>query len=153
MLKASSRLARPFVIAQIASQVLRGALIMRAHAGFGSVLLTTLSYGSLVQAPGISLLDAAVYFAAGVYAARRTHSIRTAMLAGATTSFAGVAALFTTFAILQPDLLLTPFRGPFIFVILGTLLAIAVGTGALTGALGGVCEARLKADTGDLRSA
>ena len=99
-------------------------------------------YGSLVQAPGVSFLDALIYFWAGYHGSRRTHRITTGMLAAGGTSFVGFTVLFTAIAIRTPDLLLAPFSGPFIFVILATLLLIALGYGVLVGAIGALVGRR-----------
>jgi hypothetical protein len=102
------------------------------------LLIKNLWYGSPVQAPGISLLDALIYSWAGFYAARRTGLIRMGVLAAGATSFVGFATLFTAIAIRTPGLLLTPFSKPFIFVILSVLLGLALGYSILAGAVGGV---------------
>ena len=94
-------------------------------------------YGSLVQAPGISLVHALFYLWAGYHGSRRTRLIRTGMLAAVGTSFFAFTVLFTALAIRTPDLLLAPFSKPFIFVILATLLLIALGYGLVVGAIGG----------------
>lgn len=95
-------------------------------------------YGSLVQAPGLSLLHALIYLWAGYHGSRRTHLIRTGMLAAGVTSFIGFTVLFTAIAIRDPGLILAPFFNPFIFVILSVLLLLALGYGVLVGAVGGV---------------
>jgi hypothetical protein len=95
-------------------------------------------YGSLVQAPGISLLHAIIYLWVGYHGSRRTGLIKTGMLAAGSTSFVGFTALFAAAAIRNPGLLLAPFSKPFIFVILSTLLLLALSYGVLFGALGGV---------------
>lgn len=95
-------------------------------------------YGSLVQAPGVSLADALIYVWAGYHGFQRTRLMKTGMLAAAGTSFVGFTILFTAIAIGTPGLLLAPFSKPFIFVILATLVLIALGYGALVGAVGAV---------------
>jgi len=95
-------------------------------------------YGSLVQALVVSLADALIYVWAGYHVFRRTRLIKTGMLAAWGTSLVGFTILFTGIAIRTPGLLLAPFRGPFIFVILATLMLIASGYGALMGAIGAV---------------
>ncbi|HVH27215.1 MAG TPA: permease prefix domain 2-containing transporter [Vicinamibacterales bacterium] len=91
-----------------------------------------------VQAPGLTLLHAMVYLWAGYYGAQRTRLIRTGLLTAGTTSFFGFVMLFTFFAIRDPRLLAAPFSKPFIFVILLTLLSIALGFGVAVGAVGAV---------------
>jgi hypothetical protein len=95
-------------------------------------------YGSLVQAPGISLLHAIIYLWVGYHGSRRTGLIKTGMLAAGSTSFVGFTFLFAAAAIRSPGLLLAPFSKPFIFVILSTLLLLALSYGVLFGAVGGV---------------
>ena len=95
-------------------------------------------YGSPVQAPGVSLVHALVYLWAGYHGSRRTHLVRTGMLAAGVTSFIGFFVLFTAIAIRDPRLILVPFSNPFIFVILSVLLILALGYGVLVGAVGGV---------------
>jgi hypothetical protein len=97
--------------------------------------------GSLVQAPGVSFVDALIYLWAGYHGSRRTRLIRTGMLAAGATSFVAFSVLFTAIAITTPDLwhlLIAPFSNPFIFVILATLLLIALGYGVLVGAMGAI---------------
>jgi hypothetical protein len=91
-----------------------------------------------VQAPGVSFSDALIYLWAGYHGARRTRLIKTGMLAAAGTSFVGFTILFTALAIRMPGLLFAPFAKPFIFVILATLLLIALGYGALAGTVGAI---------------
>jgi hypothetical protein len=101
-----------------------------------TMMARSLWYGSLVQAPGVSLFDALIYLWAGYHGFRRTRLIKTGMLAAVGTSFVGFTILFSGIAIRTPGLLLVPFRGPFIFVILATLMLIASGYGALLGSIG-----------------
>jgi len=95
-------------------------------------------YGSLVQAPGLSLVHALIYSWAGYHASQRTGLIRTGMLAAAATSFVGFTVLFTAAAIRDPALILAPFSKPFIFVILSILLLMALSYAALVGAVSGM---------------
>ena len=95
-------------------------------------------YGSLVQAPGVSLLHGLIYVWAGYHASQRTRLIRTGMLAGAATGFVGLTVLFIGSAIKDPALVLAPFAKPFIFVILSILLLLALSYGVVVGAVGGV---------------
>ena len=103
-----------------------------------SLMVTGLWYGSLVQAPGVSLLDALIYLWAGWHGSQRTRLIKTGILAAAVTSFVGFTVLFTAAAIRTPGLVIAPFSKPFIFVILSVLLLLAVGYGVLMGAVGGL---------------
>jgi hypothetical protein len=94
-------------------------------------------YGSLVQAPGVSLWDALIYFWAGYHGARRTRLIRTAVLAAGSTSVVGLTVLFAVAAIRTPSLLLL-FSKPFIFVILSAVLLVALSYSVVVGTLGGI---------------
>jgi hypothetical protein len=109
-----------------------------AEGGLLALIAKGLFYGSLVQAPGVSFLDALIYLWAGYHGARRTRLIKTGMLAAGGTSFVAFTVLFTAIAIRTPGLLLAPFSNPFIFVILATLLLIALGYGVLVGAIGAI---------------
>jgi hypothetical protein len=95
-------------------------------------------YGSPIAAPGVSLLHGLVYLWTGYHGSQRTRLIKTGMLTAAATSLVGFAVLFITAAVSSPGLILAPFSQPFIFVILATLLLLALGYGVLVGALGGV---------------
>ena len=119
------RLIRPFALAMAGLSLL-------------SLMVDGLFYGSLVQAPGVSLLDALVYFGAGYYGSQRTRLIRTGMLAAGATSVVGFIVWFTAAAIRTPSLMMAPFSKPFIFVILTVMLLLPLGYGTLVGALGGV---------------
>jgi hypothetical protein len=103
-----------------------------------SLTLKGLWYGSLVQAPGLSILDALIYLWAGYRGSQRTGLVRTGILAAAGTSFVGLTAFFAAAAIREPGLVIVPFSKPFIFVILSVVLSMALGYGVLLGAMGGV---------------
>jgi hypothetical protein len=91
---------------------------------------------SLVQAPGVSVLDAAVCIWAGYYTSRRTRLVRTGMMAAGLLEILPPSIFLGAAAIRDPALLLVPFAKPFIFVILLTVIALAIGFGAVLGALG-----------------
>jgi len=91
---------------------------------------------SLVQAPGVSVLDAVVCAWAGFYASRRTRLIRTGMMTAAITGLFAPGIFLTAAAVRDPALLLVPFSKPFIFVILFTLSLIAISFGIVLGAFG-----------------
>jgi hypothetical protein len=95
-------------------------------------------YGSVVQAPGVSLLDSLVYLYAGYQAARRTQLIRTGALAAGSTSFIGFTTLFTAVAIRTPSVLTIPVTSPGYLLMFSVLLLIAVGYGAVLGFIGGI---------------
>jgi len=91
---------------------------------------------SLVRAPGVSLLDAAIFLWAGYYGSHRTGRLGTGIVAAAATSFLGFATFFVYAAITTPSLLLAPFEKPFIFVIVSILLVMALGFGIAAGTVG-----------------
>jgi len=95
-------------------------------------------YGSLVQAPGLSLLHALIYLWAGYHGSQRTRLATTGMLTAGVTSVVGFTVLFAAAAVREPGLILVPFFNPFVFVILSVLLLLALGYGVLAGAVGGV---------------
>jgi hypothetical protein len=119
------RLIRPFALA-VASVTLL------------SLQVKGLWYGSLVQAPGVSLPDALIYLCAGYYGSRRTRLIRTGIVAAGSTSLVGFTMLFTAAAIRTPSLLMIPIGLPAYLLIFLVLLLTAVGYGAVLGSIGGV---------------
>jgi hypothetical protein len=138
-------LIQPCALALVGTNVLRVLLGVLGPGDLGNhplplvaLMAEGLWYGSLVQAPAVSLSDALIYLWAGYHAFRRTRLIKTGMLAGGATSLVGFTLLFMAIALRTPGLLLAPFSKPFILVILVTLLHIALGYGALVGAIGAV---------------
>ena len=138
-------LIRPCALVLVGTDVVRVLLGALGHWSSGNAtpfLLAADRHTSMVwqscQAPGVSLVDALIYLWAGYHGFQRTRLIRTGMLAAGGTSFVGFTTLFTAMAIRTPVLLLAPFSKPFIFVILATLLLIALGYGTLVGAIGAV---------------
>jgi hypothetical protein len=107
-----------------------------------SLMVKALWYGSLVPAPGLSLLNALIYLWAGYIASRRTRLVKTGMLAAGATSFVGLFVFFTAAAIRAPGLVLAPLANPFIFVILSILMLQGLAYGVLMGAVGGVISTR-----------
>jgi hypothetical protein len=93
---------------------------------------------SLVQAPGVSVVDPIVCAWAGYYASRRTGLARTGMIAAAVTGLFAPGIFLSAAAMRDPALLLVPFAHPFVFVILLALSLIAVGFGIVIGACGAV---------------
>jgi hypothetical protein len=70
---------------------------------------------SLVQAPGLSMLDAAVCVWAGCYTSRRTGLLRTGMLSAGLLGLLPPGIFLGVAAAREPALLLVPFAKPFIF--------------------------------------
>jgi hypothetical protein len=97
-------------------------------------------YGSFIGAPGVSLLDAAIYFEAAYAAVQRTRLIKTGVLIAAATSVCAFATVFIAAAVVTPSLAVGLFVQPFLIVILSTYLLIpltyAAGVGAVAGTLG-----------------
>ena len=103
-----------------------------------SLKIKALWYGSLVQAPLVSLADALIYVWGGYYASRRTGLIRTGIIVAGATSLIAFTILFTSLAILNPSLLVAPFTKPFIVFILSVMLLLALSVGIVAGTVGGV---------------
>lgn len=91
---------------------------------------------SFVQAPGVSALDAMVLVCAGYYAAQRTNRVASGVLTSVLTSISSLIIFFTYALVRSPSLLLAPFEKPFIFVIIGIVMAIAVGFSIVVGSVG-----------------
>ena len=91
---------------------------------------------SLVPAPGVSLLDALVFLWAGYYGSQRTGLFITGVVMASVTSLVGFTTFFIYAAVTSPSLLLSPFEKPFIFVIVATLLGLALGFGVAAGIVG-----------------
>src|SRR5262245_47054577 len=91
---------------------------------------------SLVQAPGVSLLDAVIFVWAGYDASRRMHRVSSGIVAAALTSSVGLSIFFVAAIIRSPSLLLVPFERPFVIAIVGILTVMAVGFGIAAGAVG-----------------
>ena len=91
---------------------------------------------SVVPAPGVSLLDALIFFCAGYYGSQRTRQFSDGVRIAAATSLFGFIAFLVYAAITNPGLLMAPFEKPFIFLILSALLLIAVCFGIALGMLG-----------------
>jgi len=103
-----------------------------------SLMFKGLWYGSVVQAPGVSLLDALIYLWAGYHGSRRTRLIATGILAAGSTSLVGFTTLFAAAAIRLPSLLMFPVAHPASLLILSALLLTALGFGVVIGCVGAV---------------
>jgi hypothetical protein len=102
-----------------------------------SLMVRGLWYGSITGAPGVSLLDALIYFWAGSHGFQRTRLIRAGILAAAATSFTGMTVLFAAAAMITPDLVLAIFVNPLLLLILSVYLLIPLGYAAALGAFAG----------------
>lgn len=91
---------------------------------------------SLVQVPGVSVLDAAFFTVVGFHGARRAGRIGSGIIMSAVVGFAGFAAFLVYGVIHSPGLFVVPFEQPFVFAILAVALAIAETFAIVTGAFG-----------------
>ena len=91
---------------------------------------------SLVQAPGVSALDATVCLWAGYYTSRRTRLVHTGMMSAGLIGILPPGIFLGVAAARDPTLFLVPFAKPFIFVILFTVISLAISFGLALGALG-----------------
>ena len=91
---------------------------------------------TLVQAPGVSLLDAIIFLWAGYYGSQRTGRFLTGIVTAGAASFVGISMFFVYAAATTPSLLVASFDKPFIFVIVSILLAMALGFGMVFGTVG-----------------
>ena len=137
-------LIRPWALLVIAVNVLRVLLGVSREWFFGipgpmtvvGFIARSLWFGSVVQAPGLSLVDATIYLWAAYYCVRKTRLARTGILAAGTLSLIGFTILFSSLAISTPTLVAAAFSNPFIFVILATLALMSVSFAAVVGAIG-----------------
>jgi len=91
---------------------------------------------SLVQAPGVSQLDALTLFSVGYAGARRTGRFVSGIVIAGLTGVVSFPPFFIYAAMRDPNLLRAPFEKPFIAVILLALFAIATGFSVALGMLG-----------------
>jgi hypothetical protein len=94
-------------------------------------------YGSLVQAPLVSLAQGVTYACAGYFVSRRTGLMRTGTIVACAAGVIGYTVQFTAFAVVDPRLVAAPFEKPFIFVILAVYLLTALAYAAVAGSIGG----------------
>ena len=117
------RLVWPFVVAAIGLRLLSFAFPRGWNA-------------TLVPAPGVSLIDAAILLLAGYYGAYRTGRVITGIVLAGAVSVLSFIAFLVSASIMMPSLLAAPFEKPFIFVILLTLLALGLAFGVVVGTVG-----------------
>jgi hypothetical protein len=101
-----------------------------------SFLLPRGSNPRLIQAPGVSLLDAVILLWAWYHGSQRTGQFTTGIVTAGATSFLGFSMLMVYAAVTTPGLLLAPVEKPFIFVIMTILLGMALGFGIVLGTVG-----------------
>jgi hypothetical protein len=142
------RLIRPGALALAAQSVLLALTVFRpghhaphnsamAHPTFLFVVVKAVWFGSIVGAPGVSLLDAAIYFATAYRGVQRTHLVKTGVIAAATTSVVGFVVLFAAAAMITPNLAIALLAQPSLLLILSAYLAIPLAYSILIGSLGG----------------
>lgn len=112
-----------------------GALTMSVVTLFSLAIQLPTRY-SLVQAPGVSVLDAAVCLWVGYYTSRRTRLVRIGMMSAGLIGLLPLGIVLSVAAVTDPALLLAPFAKPFIFLILLTVISLAIGFGCALGAVG-----------------
>ena len=108
-------------------------------------------YGSIVGAPGVSLLNAALYFITAARAAVRTRLVSTGVFVAAATSVLGSATLFIAAAAITPGLAIALVQQPLLVLILSVYVLVPLIYGALIGAAGG-CVGRWAPSRLDQRS-
>ena len=90
-------------------------------------------------APGVSLLDAAVFFVGAYRAAARTRRVLTGVFVAGATSLVGSVVLFAAAAAITPGLAVALFRQPLLVLILSVYLLVPLIYSSFVGAAGGCC--------------
>lgn len=103
-----------------------------------SLKIKSLWYGSLVQAPAVSLLDALIYLWAGYHGSHRTRLIRTGIVSAGSTSVVAFATLCAAAVVGTPTLLMLPIVLPAYLLILSALMLTALGYAVVLGSIGAV---------------
>ena len=104
---------------------------------FASITLSIVWYGSIVGTPGVSILDAAIYFLISCRGVQRTRRIGTGVLA-AVTSSVGLVVLFTAAAMITPGLAAALVAQPLLLLILSVYFAVPLAYSILMGLLAGI---------------
>jgi hypothetical protein len=104
-----------------------------------TVVFRVIWYGSVVGTPGVSMLDAAVYFLVSYGAAARTRLLTTGVLVAGATSVVGMIVLFVAAAAITPGLAAALVLQPFLILILSVYLLIPLIYSSLFGVMGGCC--------------
>jgi hypothetical protein len=92
---------------------------------------------SLVQAPGVSLVEAAIYLCGSFYASRRTGRTATGVVVTATASALGFAMVFGLAEIREPDLIVLAVQKPIFLLIPAAVFVIALSFAVVFGTMGG----------------
>jgi hypothetical protein len=93
--------------------------------------------GSLLPAPGLSVVHAAIYVWAGVHCSRRTGLIASGIVGAASVSAIAFAVLVAGAVVSLPGLVRAPFLAPFVLVIVSVLLSLSFAFAIVCGAIGG----------------
>jgi hypothetical protein len=104
-----------------------------------SMVVRMIWYGSVVGAPGVSLLDAAVYFVTAYQAAARTRLVISGVFVAGATSIVGSAVLFLAAAAITPGLAFALVRQPLLVLILSVYLLVPLIYSLMFGIAGGYC--------------
>jgi hypothetical protein len=105
---------------------------------FASITLSIVWYGSIVGTPGVSILDAAIYFLISFCGVQRTRRIGTGVLLAAVTSGVGLLVLFIAAAIITPGLAVALVAQPLLLLILSVYLAVPLAYSIVIGLLAGI---------------
>lgn len=103
-----------------------------------SITLSIVWYGSIVGTPGVSILDAAIYFLISYRGVQRTRRIGTGVLLAAVTSGVGMLVLFTAAAMITPGLAVALVAQPLLLLILSVYLAVPLAYSILIALLAGI---------------
>jgi hypothetical protein len=99
-------------------------------------------YGSLAGTPGVSLLDAAIYFLIACRGVKRTGLIKTGGLVAAASSFVGLVVLFSAAALVTPGLVVATLVNPVLLLILTVHLLVPLSYAAFVGTVAGTVSRR-----------
>lgn len=142
-------LIRPYMLATIGPSIILALTVFRPghHAihrspemppTLLSLMVQSVWYGSLVGTPGVSVLDALIYFLAGWHGFQRTRLIGAGILASAATSVAGMIVLLAAAAIITPGLALAVFLNPLLLLIVSVYLLVPLGYAVALGGVAGL---------------
>jgi hypothetical protein len=96
-------------------------------------------YGSVVGTPGVSVLDAALYFVVAYRGAVRTRLVISGILVAAATSLVGMIVLFVSATAITPGLAVALVQQPLLGLILSVYVVVPLIYSSLFGVVGGCC--------------
>jgi hypothetical protein len=105
-------------------------------------------YGSIVGTPGVSLLDATIYFLVAYRGVKRTGLIKTGALVATASSFVGLGVLFSAAAVVTPGLAVALLADPALVLILSVYLLVPLSYAALVGTVAGTFSRWLRLPRG-----